>query len=247
MQSALPLTERSLPPTRVLLSGGSGLVGRAVLDRLLATGESFEVVAPSRRPLPQSSRRLRNPLFDPAKRVRESDAEFRRLLGEAPPEVWICALGTTRAAAGHAAGFAAIDRDLVLRFAALARRTGARQAILVSSVGAHPNAGSFYLRVKAEAERGLAELNFPRVDLLRPSLLLGQRRESRRLEQLAQRLAPLVNPVLLGPLRRYRAIPAEFVAAASVALARSGGSGWYVHEYDALCRLAAGEISPAAT
>lgn len=110
----------------------------------------------------------------------------------------------------------------------------------MSSVGANPRSGSFYLRVKAEAERGLAEQNFPRVDILRPGLLLGDRGESRPFEQMARVLAPVYNPLLVGPLSRYRAIPAATVADAVVALARGGGNGWYVHEFNAIKRAAAG-------
>ena len=121
---------------------------------------------------------------------------------------------------------------------AVARAAGARHAILVSAVAAHPKSGSFYLRTKAEAERGLAEQNFPRVDILRPGLLIGERPESRTLEAWAQRLIPLWHPLMLGPLQRYRAIPAGMVADAAARLARAGGTGWFVHEYPSLRKLA---------
>jgi len=215
--------------SRVLLSGASGLVGGLVLDRLLAAG--WPVLAPTRRPLALRHDRLANPVFDAGRVLRAGDRSLDTLLKGERAGVWICALGTTRAKAGGAAAFAAIDRDLVLRFAGIARRVGVRHALLLSSVGAHPRAGSFYLRVKAEAERGLAEQNFPRVDILRPGLLLGERSEHRPVERLAQRLLPLLHPLMPGPLARFRAIEAATVADAVVALVRAGGSGWFVHEY----------------
>jgi len=214
---------------RVLLCGASGLVGERVLQGLLDAG--LGVLAPTRRPLARSEEGLANPVFDSDRVLRSGDRSLDKLLRGERADVWICALGTTRARAGTPAAFAAIDRDLVLRFAGTARRIGVRHAILVSSVGAHPRAGSFYLRVKAEAERGLVEQNFPRVDILRPGLLLGERGERRPGEHFAQRLAPLYNPLLVGPLSRYRAIEASEVARAAVQLARDGGSGWFVHEY----------------
>lgn len=224
---------------RVLLTGASGLVGGAVLKGLLAEGQPFEVVAPTRQPLALSSPRLRNVVYDSSTAERRSDSGLRRSLAGLQTEVWICALGTTMGKVGNQAAFVAVDRDLVLKFAGLSRALGARHAILVSSVGANAKSGSFYLRVKAEAERGLAEQNFPRVDILRPGLLLGERNEHRSGERLAQRLAPLFNPILLGPLARYRAIETATVADAAVTLARGGGSGWFVHEYPSMVRLAA--------
>ncbi len=240
MQADLPLREPTAPGLRVLLSGASGLVGGKVLKRLLAAGGDADVIAPTRSPLAVSSPRLRNPVFDGTKASRAGDGSLKRLLAGGRGDVWVCALGTTMAKAGNQAAFVAIDRDLVLKFAGIARHLGARHAILVSSVGANPRSGSFYLRVKAEAERGLAEQNFPRVDILRPGLLLGDRGESRPFEQMARVLAPVYNPQLVGPLSRYRAIPAATVADAVVARARGGGNGWYVHEFNAIKRAAAG-------
>ncbi|MCZ8115047.1 NAD(P)H-binding protein [Silanimonas sp.] len=238
MQARLPLPETDAQIRRVLLTGASGLVGGQVLKRLLASGEPFEVVAPTRAPLMAQSPRLRNIVYDSSTAERRTDSGLRRSLAGLKADIWICALGTTMGKAGNQAAFVAVDRDLVLKFAALSRALGARHAILVSSVGADAKSGNFYLRVKAEAERGLAEQNFPRVDILRPGLLLGERGERRPGEHLAQRLAPLYNPLLLGPLARFRAIEASAVAGAAVALARDGGSGWFVHEYASLRKLA---------
>ncbi len=237
MQTRLPLPETDAQTKRVLLTGASGLVGGEVLQRLLSPGEPFEVVAPTRKPLAVTSPRLRNIVYNADTAERRSDSGLRRSLAGLQAEVWICALGTTIGKAGNQAAFAAVDRDLVLKFASLARAMGARQAILVSSVGANAKSGSFYLRVKAEAERGLAEQNFPRVDILRPGLLLGERDEHRAGERFAQRLAPLFNALLLGPLARYRAIDAGMVAEAVVKLCREGGSGWFVHEFTAIRAL----------
>ena len=239
MQARLPLPETDAQTRRVLLTGASGLVGGHVLKRLLAAEDRFEVVAPTRTPLTTQSPRLRNVVYDSSTAERRTDSGLRRSLSGLKADIWICALGTTMGKAGNQAAFVAVDRDLVLKFAALSRALGARHAILVSSVGANVKSGNFYLRVKAEAERGLAEQNFPRVDILRPGLLLGERGERRPGEAFAQRLAPLYNPFLLGPLSRFRAIEARRVAEAAVNLARGGGSGWFVHEYAGIVEAAA--------
>ena len=111
--------------------------------------------------------------------------------------------------------------------------------VTVSSVGADARARAFYLRVKGEMEEALAALGFDRVDALRPGLLLGPRGGERRPgERLGILLSPLVNPWLVGPLDRYRAIPADIVATAAAACLQQTAPGRFVHENAAVRALA---------
>jgi uncharacterized protein YbjT (DUF2867 family) len=225
-------------PPRILLAGASGLVGARILRRLLDATEAPWVLAPVRRPLEVSSRRLTvlpADLADPGQ-----DGLLAARLRELTPrlDAYVCALGTTIKRAGSREAFLAVDRDLVLRLGTLACDLGARHAILVSSVGASAQSGNFYLRVKGETERELADLGFERVDFLRPGLLLGDRAESRTGEAIAKALTPLTNPLLRGPLQRYRGIAADDVAAAAVALLGQRAPGRHVHENAGLLALA---------
>lgn len=228
------------PAGAVLLAGATGLVGGGVLSLALAGAGGSRVVAPVRRPLPHTHPRLAVLATDLSAGV---EALLPQVSALAPQvSAYVCCLGTTLRQAGSREAFLAVDRELVLRLGEVARKLGARHAILVSSVGASAQSGNFYLRVKGEAERGLAELGFERLDLLRPGLLLGQRAERRFAEGLGQRLAPLANPLLRGGLVRYRAIAADDVAAAAFALLRQGETpGRFVHEFASLHALARGE------
>ena len=212
----------------LLLAGATGLIGGLTLPALLeSTGrEHCQIYAPTRRALATAHPRLHPIEVDPGTPAGQAQIE-RVLVGQSVRlDGFICAIGSTLKAAGSQAAFAVIDRDLVLSLAAIARRHGARQAIVVSSVGAALASPSFYLRVKGEMEAGIEKLGFERVDFLQPGLLLGERTGAARPgERIAQILNPLLNPVLLGSLRRYRAIRAEMVAAALVALAGRAGSG----------------------
>jgi uncharacterized protein YbjT (DUF2867 family) len=226
------------PVRRVLLAGASGLVGSEVRRQLLARPDGPAVVSLLRRPgRPHPPRDLEwiADLSDPS-----NDAalarELRALAGDV--DACICCLGTTIAKAGSREAFLAVDRDLVIRVAGIARELGARHMVLVSSVGASAQSNNFYLRVKGETERALADLGFGRVDLLRPGLLLGERSERRPAEQWGQRLAPLTNALMRGPLRRYRAIAAADVAAAAVAVLSQDEGGRHVHENTGLLALA---------
>ena len=190
-----------------------------------------------RRPLGLSDVRLVTVMPDLANASSEAAIDSA-LDGPSVLSSYVCCLGTTIKAAGSREAFIAVDRELVLRLAKVAQAHGARQAILVSSVGASRQSANFYLRVKGEVEDALSGLGFERVDILRPGLLLGERRERRRGEAIAQALAPVGNLLLQGRLRRYRAIEAEDVATAIVRLLGQPGAGEFVHEHGAMMALA---------
>lgn len=219
---------------RVILLGASGLTGGQVLTLLQARGHA--VCCPARRPIGGLADAARLP---PDAAGTWSDAALAGAFAAFRPQALIACLGTTRRAAGSLAAFAAIDRDLVLRLCAAAVQAGARQLVLLSSVGADARSGNAYLRIKGEAEQGVQQLGAARVDLLRPSLLLGERAESRPLERLGIGVSGVVAPLLRGSLRRYRPIAAATVAAAAVALLGARVEGCFVHEYDSLGMLAA--------
>ena len=155
-----------------------------------------------------------------------------------PADVALCALGTTMATAGSRAAFYAVDHDAVLLFAKAAQGAGARHFILISAVGADARSPVFYSRVKGETERDLVALGFGRLDILRPGLLLGSRRERRPGEALLQRLDPMLSRLLPGPLGRYAGIPAATVAAAMLALCSQRSEGKFIHHNADIRRLA---------
>jgi uncharacterized protein YbjT (DUF2867 family) len=111
----------------VLLVGSTGVVGRHVLRLALADPRVERVIALTRRPLPAQAK-LENPVVD-----------FRHLPTDAPwwqVDAAICTLGTTIKTAGSQEAFAAIDRDLPVQVASLARQAGATRFALISSLGA---------------------------------------------------------------------------------------------------------------
>ena len=187
---------------RLLLVGATGAVGRAVLAQALADSRVAEVVALTRRPLAAAAR-LSNVVVD-----------FDRLPEHAScwaVDAVVCTLGTTLRAAGSKAAFAAVDRDLPLRIAGLARAAGASRFALNSSLGADARSGNFYLRNKGEAEDAIRRLAYPGYTIVRPSLIDVDRTEARPGERiglvLARTLAPLIP-------ERWKAVTPEAIARA---------------------------------
>jgi uncharacterized protein YbjT (DUF2867 family) len=213
-----------------ILLGASGLVGGYCLQTLLADPACERITLLTRRELVA----VRHPRL--VQRVVNFDA--LTLADFAPGEVVYCALGTTMRKAGSKEAFRRVDVEYPLAAARLGRQAGARQFVLVSSVGANAAAKNFYLRTKGELEQEIGGLGFEGYHIFRPSLLLGNREEFRLGERVAVIIMPLLNLAMVGGLSRYRAIPAATVGRAMVAATRQDKSGTFLYEYDAIRKLA---------
>ena len=181
----------------ILHVGATGLVGRLVLARLLASPSVSRVVAPTRRPLGIEHPRLRNPVVD--FETLPEDADWWAV------EAVICTLGTTIADAGSQAAFRRVDHDYPLRVAQLARRHGAGTYALNSALGANARSRIFYNRVKGELEDALAALDYPSLVLVRPGLIDGQRQPPRAGEGRALVVSRRLRPLLPAKWRPSRA------------------------------------------
>ncbi len=202
-----------------LLAGGTGLVGRHCLPLLL---ERYERVV-------ALGRRLALPAHE---RLAEHVVDFERLGKHAElvqGDDLFCCLGTTIKAAGSQEAFRRVDHDYVVELARLASEQGVRRFFLVSALGADSGSRVFYNRVKGEVEEAVGALPFSAVHIVRPSLLLGERDESRPAERFGQILGRLAGPAFVGPLAPYRAIPAANVAATLVTAAQSDAGGVHIH------------------
>jgi uncharacterized protein YbjT (DUF2867 family) len=209
---------------RIVLAGATGLVGGFVLDRLLAHPAAPSVQVVTRRPTGRSHARLTEQVADVA--------DWPSLITAGAADVGISTLGTTIRAAGSRAAFAAVDRDAVLAEARAARSAGSTHFLTVSSVGADAASANFYLRTKGETEAALKQLSFARLDIFRPGLLRGPRRDFRLGERIGQAAQFLLDPLLIGSLSKYRSIAADQVARALVASAMKTEPGHHVHHHD---------------
>jgi uncharacterized protein YbjT (DUF2867 family) len=208
-------------PLRLLLVGATGAVGTQVLALALVDPRIEQVIAPTRRPLANHAK-LYNPVIDFT--YLPVDAAWWNV------DAVICTLGTTIKAAGSQAAFAAVDRDLPIQVAKLARAAGATRFALNSSIGANP-AGNFYLRTKAEAEAGIRNINYPSFTIVRPSLIDAVREESRIGEKIGLIIVQIFRPLI--PVR-YQAVKAEWIALALLDGILRGQPGEFIIESEQL-------------
>lgn len=196
---------RPAPTQRTaLIAGATGLVGREILQGLLADDAVAAVHVLARRPLD-----LRHP------KLSVHTVDFAALPALPAVDEAYLALGTTIKVAGSQPAFRAVDFDANLAVACAAQVAGAKRLGLVSAMGADVKSKIFYNRVKGELEDALAALGFEGLVIARPSFLAGDREKLgqpvRAGEKIALRVTRVLRPLIP---RNYRSIAAGDVARA---------------------------------
>jgi uncharacterized protein YbjT (DUF2867 family) len=208
---------------KALIVGSTGLIGGFCLQVLLNDPNYSEVTALVRKPFIKTHRKL--------KTIITNFSNLEQELSKIQAHDVYCCLGTTIKKAGSQEAFKQVDFSLVLTVADLMRKQGVEQFIVVSSMGADPNSKVFYSRVKGEMEQALQQLDYPCLRIIRPSLLLGQRDEFRLGEKIGTWLTPVLKPLMMGSLRKYRPVQAESVALFMVKMAHEEPlAGVHVYE-----------------
>ncbi|MBL4587145.1 MAG: NAD(P)H-binding protein [Flavobacteriales bacterium] len=207
---------------KAALAGSAGFIGTHLIDLLRSDKTFAEIDVLSRREL-------------------ELPKKFNMLVGdvskcelENPIDVAFCALGTTMATAGSKEAFYHVDHDMVIQFAEKAKRAGVQTFVLVSSLGADASSSNYYLNVKGETEKDLERIGFNSLVILRPSMLLGERKDFRLGELIGKGAMTLFDPFMLGGLKKYRGIHGLTVAKAMLKLAKENLTGVHILESDAL-------------
>ena len=211
-----------------LLAGATGLIGSQLLPLLLESERYSKVIVVGRRALPMAHPKLKQV-------VTELDQLADVYLQLIADDVFCC-LGTTMRQAGSKAAFYKVDYQYVVTLAELTAAHFATQFMVVSSIGADPEASVYYSKVKGEMEAAVRQAPFRAIHIFRPSLLLGPREQPRLGEQLGAVVARVFRPVLRGALQKYRPVTAATVAAAMLRAAEDDGGGIRVHESDELVR-----------
>ena len=203
-----------------LIAGTTGLVGNHLLNLLLDDPDYTEVRSISRRP---------SGLNDP--KLVEIIIEFEdleKVAAEVDAEYIFCCLGTTMKKAGSKEAFRKVDYEYPLRLAKISKANGSKHFLLVTAQGANPNSTFFYNRVKGELEDEIKNIGFDCYTVIRPSLILGDRKEKRRIEEIGQFLFTNLQFMFFGPFRKFRGVQASDIALKMKQAALEDNEGWKV-------------------
>jgi uncharacterized protein YbjT (DUF2867 family) len=209
-----------------LVIGSSGLIGSHLVIQLLSNPNFDKVIVFNRRPCLILHPKIEEHLID-----------FNDLKPIEPfvkGDVMFCTMGTTIKKAGSKEAFRLVDVVYPEQFAQMALNNQVKQFLLISSLGADLESTNFYLKTKGEIETFLQQSAFNSVSILRPSLLLGDRKEFRLGEKLATYILPVLSLFLIGPLKKYKAIEAKTVAKAMVNIALQNKPGFTIYPSDEL-------------
>jgi len=189
---------------KVILVGASGLIGSHLLQALIKSTEVSGIVLLLRKPLNISDDKIQQVIvnFD----------HLNNYTSEIQGDIIFSCLGTTKALSPNAEVYKKIDLEYPLQLAEIGIKNGVSSFHIVSSLGANSTSSNSYLRLKGNLEEKLKKLPFKSLHLYQPSLLTGIRKDFRFGEKAAFALFALIDPLLIGSLRKYRSIKAETVA-----------------------------------
>jgi uncharacterized protein YbjT (DUF2867 family) len=212
-----------------ILAGASGLVGSKLLIQLLSDPYYHSVKIIVRKTMDFQHPKLKQIIVDFDKLEKYSD--------QISGDIAFCTLGTTIKAAGSKEAFAKVDYTYVLNFADIVKRNGASRFLLVSSLGVSETGGNFYLTIKRDVENSLKKMNFRSLVIVRPSMLLGERKEFRLAESIGKTIMKVLGFLFVGKLKKYKAIDSDVVARALISLSKTDLEGTSVFESDRLQEL----------
>lgn len=193
---------------KALVFGGSGLTGSSLLTQLAADKRFTSIISVGRRTLD-----------GPEDRVKQLVVSLDSL--DQSADMFVCdvvfvCLGTTIAKAGSKAAFEKVDFRYVSDIARLAAQKSVKKIIVVSSIGADAKSNNFYLRTKGKMEAYVSNAGLEVAIFVRPSLLLGERKEFRFGEKIGTAFMKAFEWMLFGKWKNYRSISAGNVASAMI-------------------------------
>jgi len=212
--------------------GATGLTGNLVVEELLKENNFKTVRVLVRRNVNIVHPKLQqeivnfNDINDYTKRFGDGDVIF-------------CCVGTTqKKVKGDKILYKKIDHDIPVNAARIGISKGYKKFLVISSVGANENSSNFYLRLKGKTENALKEFPFFNLSIFQPSIINGQRNESRIGEIIAQTIMDILSFLFIGPLKKYRAIGANNIAKAMVQASKLQKRGVDYYRHDEIMELA---------
>ena len=193
-----------------LLFGSSGLVGGHLLNQLIKD-INYSKIRLFVRSVPENS--------DPKVEIIKTD--FSNLQNHKEDikgdDCFFC-IGTTKKNSPDKDEYKRVELDIPKEIAKIAKSNLVNSFIFVSALYANPKSSGEYIRFKGQVEEELKELNFPKLGIMRPSFLIGNRKEKRASETIGIFVFRLLSPLLLGPLKKMKPIHSEIVARAMIAV-----------------------------
>ena len=194
-----------------LVFGSSGLVGGHLVNELTLNSNYSKI---------KIFVRSKIELINPKIEIIETDFnDLEKYRNDIKGEDCFFCIGTTRKNSPNKNEYERIELNIPIQITQIAKSNSIKSFFFVSSGYADAKSSGDYLKFKGLVEQEIKNQNFDKIGIMRPSFLLGNRKEKRIGEKFGIILFKLLTPILVGPLRKMRPIRAEIVAKAMVKLA----------------------------
>ena len=194
-----------------LLFGSSGLVGGQILNRLINDVNYSKIKI-----FVRFEPRIQSNKLEIIKTDFNDLENFKDYIkGD---DCFFC-IGTTKQNSPNKNEYQKVELEIPKKIAQIARANSVNSFIFVSSIYANPNSSGDYVKFKGLVEEELKKLNFSNLGILRPSFLMGNRKENRVGEKIGILTFTLLSPLLLGRLKKMKPINSEKVAKAMIKIA----------------------------
>lgn len=224
---------QTTPPLNIVILGATGAVGTEVMKQLVQMPDVARITVLTRRPLTAVSHdKIAEHIVDVL-----DPTTYAHLLAD--HDTAICTLGVGAVSSVTKEEFLKIDRDAVIAFGTACKQANIKHFELLSSVGVDPKSRMFFLRSKGELEDALKALQFKRLSLFHPSNIITPTNRYGFGQAIVLKLWPKLNPILIGPLRKYRGIRVETLGQAFALNTQHKGQGIEILEWDAFQSLTA--------
>jgi len=214
-----------------LIFGSSGLVGKNLLNQIINNSNYSKVKIFVRSSLEISDPKVEiiNTDFKDLQKIKNL------IIGD---DCFFC-IGTTKKNSPDKNEYRRIELDLPKKIAQISKSNDIRSFIYVSSGFADPNNSGDYLKFKGLVEEEIKSLNFEKIGILRPSFLLGNRKEKRVGEKIGIFIFKLLSPLFFGPIKKMKPIHSEKVAKAMIKIANEN-LGKTILESDEIVEISSG-------
>lgn len=196
-----------------IILGASGLTGGLLLEKLIVDDRYESIKLFSRSSIKGLPNKVKQYIGD----LLELEQFKNDFTGD---EVYCC-IGTTAKKTPDKSLYRNIDYGIPVAAAKLAKANGINTFLVISAMGANKKSSVFYNRTKGEMEQEVLNQAIPRTSILRPSLIGGERNEQRLLEKIGLVVFKVIQPLFIGPLKKYRIINADSIAQAMLNLANA--------------------------
>nr|WP_067056941.1 NAD(P)H-binding protein [Mucilaginibacter sp. L294] len=209
---------------KAIIAGASGLIGSNLVNILLEAPQYAEVLVIVRKELPIQHKKLVQLVIN----FDELHKHAEVIKGHA---VFSC-LGTTKSQTPDKKLYRKIDYDYPLQLAQIAKQNGVDQYHVVTALGANKNSSTFYLKLKGELEDELQKQELKTLHIYQPSMLMGERERNHWLEKIATGIFKVIDPLLVGGLKKYRSIKGATVAHAMFKKSLESATGTFIYTSD---------------